>query len=52
MAGKNVVTAEGKPPLLDDDDMPGSITLKKLNSPNYLAWAHAVKIFFHGKQKL
>ena len=28
-----------------DDDMSEFITTKKLNDDNYLAWAHAVKIF-------
>jgi hypothetical protein len=32
--------------------MPKSITLKKLNGLNYLAWAHSAKIFLRGKQKL
>ena len=34
-----------------DDDMPKSITTKKLNGANYLAWAHSVKIFLRGKKK-
>ncbi|GMP98381.1 hypothetical protein CsSME_00046294 [Camellia sinensis var. sinensis] len=34
-----------------DDNMPKSIITKKLNGANYLAWAHAVKIFLHGMKK-
>ena len=34
-----------------DDEMPKSITIKILNGANYLACAHAVKIFLRGKKK-
>lgn len=33
-----------------DDDMPKSITTKKLNGANYLAWVYAIKIFLRGKK--
>jgi hypothetical protein len=46
---KFTVIVQGKPPLLHDD-MPKSISSKKLNGPNYLAWAHAVKSFFVGNK--
>jgi hypothetical protein len=46
---KFIVIVQGKPPLLHDD-MPKSISSKKLNGPNYLAWAHAVKSFFVGNK--
>jgi hypothetical protein len=39
-----IVMAEAKTSMFKDDDMPKSITSKKLNGLNYLAWAHAVKI--------
>ncbi|KAF9619549.1 hypothetical protein IFM89_007376 [Coptis chinensis] len=37
---------------MDDDFLPESITAKKLNDVNYLAWAHAVRIYLCGKKKL
>lgn len=43
--------ADIKPPVVKDDELPKSITTKKLNGLNYLAWAHAVKIFLRGKKK-
>jgi len=49
---KFTVIVQGKPPLLHDD-MPKSISSKKLNGPNYdnyLSWAHAVKSFFVGNK--
>jgi len=49
---KFTVVVQGKPPLLHDD-MPKSISSKKLNGPNYdnyLSWAHAVKSFFVGNK--
>ena len=33
-----------------DDEFPKSIITKKFNALNYLAWAHAVKIFLRGKK--
>ena len=39
-----IVMAEAKTSMFKDDDMPKSITSKKLNGLNYLARAHAVKI--------
>ena len=49
-----IVTAEAKPDakssLVNDDDLPKFVTTKKLNGLNYLAWAHAVKIFLCGKK--
>jgi hypothetical protein len=47
-----IVMAEAKTSMFKDDDMPKSITSKKLNGLNYLAWAHAVKIFLQGKRML
>jgi hypothetical protein len=44
-----IVMAEAKTSMFKDDNMPKSITSKKLNGLNYLAWAHAVKIFLRGK---
>jgi hypothetical protein len=41
-----------KPPPLHDDDTPKSITSKKLDGLNYLAWAHALKIFLRVKRIL
>ena len=38
--------------LSKDDDLPKSITTKKLGGPNYLAWAHAVKIYLRGRSRL
>ena len=36
-----IVMVEAKTSMFKDDDMPKSITSKKLNGLNYLAWAHA-----------
>jgi hypothetical protein len=44
-----IVMAEAKTSMVKDDDMPKSITSKKLNGLNYLAWADAVKFFFFDK---
>ena len=44
--------AENKSSLIRDDDMPKSITSKRLNGLNYLAQAHAVKVYLRGKKKL
>lgn len=41
---------DAKSSLVKDDDLPKSATTKKLNGLNYLAWAHAVKIFLCGKK--
>ncbi|KAF9601707.1 hypothetical protein IFM89_022236 [Coptis chinensis] len=38
--------------LLRDDDLPKSLTAKKLNDANYLAWCNAVKVCLRGKRKL
>ena len=54
MAEENTTTvmAENKSSLIRDDDMPKSITSKRLNGLNYLAWTHAVKVNLCGKKKL
>lgn len=44
--------AEAKPLVVKDDEIPKSITTKKLNGLNYLAWAHVVKVFLRGKKKI
>ena len=38
--------------LLNDDDMPKSITLNKLNGLNYLVWTHAMNNFLSVKKNL
>ena len=43
---KLVVMTKDKTSLIKDNDMPKSITSKKLNGLNYLALAHVVKVFF------
>ena len=35
-----------------DDELPKSITTKKLAGHNYLAWAHAVRIYLRGRGQL
>ena len=44
--------AEDKSSLIRYDDMPKSITLKKIEWFELFAWTHAVKVYLHGKKKL
>lgn len=40
------------PLTLKNDEVLKSITMKKLDGQNYLAWAHAVKVILCGNRKL
>ena len=50
--GKFIVIYKEKQSLFKDDNVPKKITSKKLNGLNYLAWAHAMKVFLCGSRKL
>ena len=49
---KSIVMVEGNASLPKEVDLPKSITSKKLNGTNYMAWAHAVKIFLQEEKML